>query len=76
MGSSAGPAVSTPPPGSITSTRIRTRATRAWCQYGDLTDSTNQIRIILQGRPDEIYTLGAYSYVAVLFEAPETPITA
>ena len=44
--------------------------------YGDLTDSTNLIRIILQGQPDAIYTLGAYSYVAVLFEAPETPITA
>ena len=43
---------------------------------GDLTDSTNLIRIILQGQPDAIYTLGAYSYVAALLEAPETPITA
>lgn len=39
--------------------------------YGDLTDSTNLIRIIGQVQPDEIYNLGAQSHVAVSFEAPE-----
>ncbi len=39
--------------------------------YGDLTDSTNLIRIIQQVKPDEIYNLGAQSHVAVSFEAPE-----
>ena len=39
--------------------------------YGDLTDSTNLIRIIQQLQPDEIYNLGAQSHVAVSFEAPE-----
>jgi GDPmannose 4,6-dehydratase len=39
--------------------------------YGDLTDSTNLIRIIEQAQPDEIYNLGAQSHVAVSFEAPE-----
>ena len=39
--------------------------------YGDLTDSTNLIRIIQQAQPDEIYNLGAQSHVAVSFEAPE-----
>ena len=39
--------------------------------YGDLTDSTNLIRIIQQIKPDEIYNLGAQSHVAVSFEAPE-----
>jgi GDPmannose 4,6-dehydratase len=39
--------------------------------YGDLTDSTNLIRIIQQVRPDEIYNLGAQSHVAVSFESPE-----
>ncbi len=39
--------------------------------YGDLTDSTNIIRIIQQVKPDEIYNLGAQSHVAVSFEAPE-----
>ena len=38
---------------------------------GDLTDSTNLIRIIQQVQPDEIYNLGAQSHVAVSFEAPE-----
>ena len=38
--------------------------------YGDLTDSTNLIRIIQQVQPDEIYNLGAQSHVAVSFEAP------
>tara|TARA_B100000886_G_scaffold338725_1_gene302252 strand:+ start:201 stop:1337 length:1137 start_codon:yes stop_codon:yes gene_type:complete len=39
--------------------------------YGDLTDSTNLIRIIQQVQPDEIYNLGAQSHVAVSFETPE-----
>jgi len=39
--------------------------------YGDLTDSTNLIRIIKQVTPDEIYNLGAQSHVAVSFETPE-----
>ena len=39
--------------------------------YGDLTDSTNLIRIIQQVAPDEIYNLGAQSHVAVSFETPE-----
>ena len=39
--------------------------------YGDLTDSTNLIRIIQQIQPDEIYNLGAQSHVAVSFESPE-----
>jgi GDPmannose 4,6-dehydratase len=39
--------------------------------YGDLTDSTNLIRVVQQVRPDEIYNLGAQSHVAVSFETPE-----
>ena len=39
--------------------------------YGDLTDSTNLIRIIQQIQPDEIYNLGAQSHVSVSFESPE-----
>ena len=39
--------------------------------YGDLTDSSNLIRIIQQVKPDEVYNLGAQSHVAVSFEAPE-----
>ena len=39
--------------------------------YGDLTDTSNLIRIIQQIQPDEIYNLGAQSHVAVSFESPE-----
>ena len=39
--------------------------------YGDLTDSTNLIRIIQEVRPDEIYNLAAMSHVQVSFEVPE-----
>jgi GDPmannose 4,6-dehydratase len=39
--------------------------------YGDLTDSTNIIRIIQQVQPDEIYNLGAMSHVQVSFDEPE-----
>ena len=44
---------------------------RLTLHYGDLTDSTNLIRIIQQVQPDEIYNLGAQSHVAVSFESPE-----
>jgi len=39
--------------------------------YGDLTDSTNIIKIIQKVKPDEIYNLGAQSHVSVSFESPE-----
>ncbi|MBS0368149.1 MAG: GDP-mannose 4,6-dehydratase [Proteobacteria bacterium] len=39
--------------------------------YGDLSDTSNLIRIIQETRPDEIYNLGAMSHVAVSFESPE-----
>ena len=39
--------------------------------YGDLTDSTNIIRIVQEVQPDEIYNLGAMSHVQVSFEEPE-----
>ncbi|MEH6559622.1 MAG: GDP-mannose 4,6-dehydratase [Oceanicoccus sp.] len=39
--------------------------------YGDLSDTSNLIRIIKEIQPDEIYNLGAQSHVAVSFEAPE-----
>tara|TARA_Y100000589_G_scaffold278401_1_gene273886 strand:- start:3080 stop:4168 length:1089 start_codon:yes stop_codon:yes gene_type:complete len=42
-----------------------------YLHYGDLTDSTNLIRIIQETQPDEIYNLGAQSHVAVSFESPE-----
>ncbi|MEQ2016300.1 GDP-mannose 4,6-dehydratase [Photorhabdus bodei] len=39
--------------------------------YGDLTDSSNLIRLVQEIQPDEIYNLGAQSHVAVSFESPE-----
>jgi GDPmannose 4,6-dehydratase len=39
--------------------------------YGDLTDSTNLIRIMQEIQPDEVYNLGAMSHVAVSFDSPE-----
>ena len=39
--------------------------------YGDLTDTSNLIRIIQDNRPDEIYNLGAQSHVKTSFEVPE-----
>jgi len=39
--------------------------------YGDLTDSTNLVKVIQQVQPDEIYNLGAQSHVKVSFEMPE-----
>jgi len=39
--------------------------------YGDLTDSTNLVRLVQQIQPDEIYNLGAQSHVSVSFQLPE-----
>lgn len=44
---------------------------RFFMHYGDMTDSTNIIRIINQVQPDEIYNLAAQSHVQVSFETPE-----
>ena len=44
---------------------------RFFLHYGDLTDSTNLIRIIQEIQPDEIYNLAAMSHVQVSFETPE-----
>jgi GDPmannose 4,6-dehydratase len=46
-------------------------AVRFFMHYGDLTDSTNLIRIIQEVQPDEIYNLAAQSHVKVSFEKPE-----
>ncbi len=47
------------------------RNVRFKLHYGDLTDSTNIIRIIQEVQPDEIYNLGAMSHVQVSFDEPE-----
>jgi GDPmannose 4,6-dehydratase len=47
------------------------KGVRLTLHYGDLTDSTNLIRIIQEVQPDEIYNLAAQSHVAVSFETPE-----
>jgi GDPmannose 4,6-dehydratase len=47
------------------------RNLRLKLHYGDLTDSTNLIRIIQEVQPDEVYNLAAQSHVAVSFETPE-----
>jgi GDPmannose 4,6-dehydratase len=47
------------------------KSVRFKLHYGDLTDSTNLIRIIKEVQPDEIYNLAAQSHVAVSFETPE-----
>ena len=44
---------------------------KLFLHYGDLTDSTNLIRIIQQVQPDEIYNLAAMSHVQVSFDTPE-----
>ena len=44
---------------------------RFFLHHGDLTDSSNLVRIVQQTQPDEIYNLGAQSHVAVSFEEPE-----
>ena len=51
--------------------RAHERDVRLKLHYGDLTDSTNLIRIIQEVQPDEIYNLAAQSHVAVSFETPE-----
>jgi len=45
--------------------------TRLFLHYGDLTDTSNLVRILQETQPDEIYNLGAQSHVAVSFESPE-----
>jgi len=45
--------------------------TKFFLHYGDLTDSTNLIRIIQETQPDEIYNLAAQSHVKVSFDSPE-----
>ena len=47
------------------------KAVNLFLHYGDLTDSTNLIRIIQEVQPDEIYNLAAQSHVKVSFETPE-----
>jgi GDPmannose 4,6-dehydratase len=47
------------------------RGVRLHLHYGDMTDSTNLIRLLQQTRPTEIYNLAAQSHVAVSFETPE-----
>jgi GDPmannose 4,6-dehydratase len=47
------------------------KGSRFKLHYGDLTDSTNLIRLIQEIQPDEIYNLGAMSHVRVSFEIPE-----
>ena len=46
-------------------------STNFYLHYGDLTDSTNLIRLLQETNPDEIYNLGAQSHVQVSFETPE-----
>ena len=55
----------------INTQRIDLIYDRIKLHYGDLTDSTNLVRIIQQVQPDEIYNLGAQSHVKVSFELPE-----
>ena len=45
--------------------------TRFFLHYGDMTDSTNLIRLVQEVQPDEIYNLAAQSHVGVSFETPE-----
>ena len=45
--------------------------TRLFLHYGDLSDTSNLVRIVQETQPDEIYNLGAQSHVAVSFESPE-----
>jgi len=47
------------------------RGNRFFLHYGDLTDTSNLVRIVQETRPDEIYNLGAQSHVKVSFEVPE-----
>jgi len=56
---------------SINTDRIDHIYPRLHLHYGDLTDSSNLIRIMRETRPDEVYNLGAQSHVKVSFEMPE-----
>ena len=56
---------------SINTSRIDHIYSKIKLYYGDLTDSTNLVRIIQTVQPDEIYNLGAQSHVKVSFETPE-----
>ncbi|MFH4477976.1 MULTISPECIES: GDP-mannose 4,6-dehydratase [Vibrio harveyi group] len=47
------------------------KSDKIYLHYGDLTDSSNLIRLVKEIQPDEIYNLGAMSHVAVSFESPE-----
>lgn len=49
----------------------RHQSSNFFLHYGDMTDSTNMIRIIQEVQPDEIYNLAAQSHVKVSFETPE-----
>src|SRR5439155_26956032 len=44
---------------------------RLTLHYGDLTDSSNLVRVVQEVQPDEVYNLAAQSHVAVSFEEPE-----
>src|SRR5215472_4059972 len=50
---------------------LHERSAKLFLHFGDLNDSSNLIRLLLQIRPDEIYHLGAQSHVRVSFEIPE-----
>lgn len=50
---------------------VHVKDKRFYLHYGDLTDSTNIIRLVQKIQPDELYNLGAQSHVQVSFEAPE-----
>ena len=50
---------------------LHSESPQFFLHYGDLTDSSNLIRLIKDIQPDEIYNLGAQSHVAVSFESPE-----
>jgi len=50
---------------------LHSRDPKFFLHYGDLTDSSNLIRIIQETKPDEIYNLAAQSHVKVSFETPE-----
>lgn len=50
---------------------VHDKGVKFFLHYGDLTDSTNLIRIVQETQPDEIYNLAAQSHVRVSFETPE-----
>ncbi len=54
----------------------KNNADKLFLHYGDLTDSSNILRIIQQTQPDEIYNLAAQSHVQVRFETPQYTATA